>query len=534
MKKIILLILLLSETVLAQSQVLPVGDLELDGLMRSRQLIGTFDSAPSFTVRPLYFKMQPYQEADSADTFSKSIQNIVFGKRILSAKSNAVFLGLLPGSLKIKYNSAAPYGWNDEGMIPAKGLQTEFSTGVAFTSRWTDIRLQPQFVYAGNPQFRFSNSYGDATNGTFTKVFAGQSFLKLKLGPVSAGLSTANLWWGPGQYSSLLLSNNAPGFAHLTIHTNKPIHTTIGSFEFQLIGGKLNEDSADGRLYENFHLKPAVLTEDWRYLNAMVLSYQPSFFKGFTIGLTRAFQIYHTELYKEGGTFFRKYLPVFSALFKNSVGGVAEDTIPRDQQISLFARWVFPKAHTEFYVEYGYNDHSANTRDFIIDPTHSAAYIAGGKTLVPLRNKNRWIEINGELTHMAQSVNYIVRNAGNWYLHGSAVQGMTNDKQILGAGSGEGNNVQTLTISRLDGLDKLGLTLQRIQHDPMALGGSFGNLGLRSFEWTDFSVGLLYRKKIKQLMLHADAQWVTANNYAWTEGDKQTNFYASIHLYYLW
>jgi hypothetical protein len=519
---------------MAHSQVLPVGDLELDGLMRSRQLMGRFDSSLSFTVRPLNFPLQADLGTDSSDIVSKSMRSILFGKSILPFKSATTFLGVLPASVKLKYNSTMPYGWNDEGMIPAKGLQTELSLGIAFTSKWADIRLQPQWVYAGNPQFPFSSSYGAPTNGRFSKLFAGQSFVKLKLGPLSAGISSANLWWGPGQYSALLLSNNAPGFTHLTIQTSKPIRTPIGSFEFQLVGGKLNEDSADGRLYENFHLKPAVLTDDWRYLNAIVLSYQPSFFKGFTLGLTRAFQIYHNEVRKEGRSFFRQYLPVFSSLFKNSLGGAAEDSIPRDQQLSLFARWVFPKAHTEFYVEYGYNDHSANTRDFILDPTHSAAYITGGKTLIPLNKKNRWIEINGELTHMAQSVNYVVRNAGNWYLHGSVLQGMTNEKQILGAGSGEGNNVQTLTISRLEGLNKLGLTLQRIQHDPMALVGNFGNLGLRPFEWTDFAVGFLYRKRIKQLMLNADIQWVTAHNYAWTEGNKQTNLYASIQLSYLW
>ncbi len=496
--------------------------------------MGVYDSSISFTIKPLFFSRE-YTLGKNKDKDSlELLQSLIFGKQILPTLRESSYFGLLPASIKIKFNSTTPYGWNDEGMIPAKGLQTELSVGVAYTSKWLDIRFQPQFVYAGNPQFPFSNSYGAKTNGVFTKVFAGQSFLKFNIGPVSVGASSSNLWWGPGQYSALLLSNNAPGFAHLTINSNKPILTPIGNFEFQVVGGKLNEDSADGRLYENFHLKPATLTDDWRYLNAMVLSYQPSFFKNFTIGFTRAFQIYHTDLVKQGQGFFKKYLPVFSGLFKKDVGGTAEDTIPRDQQLSLFLRWVFPKSHTEFYFEYGYNDHSYNTRDFIIDPTHSSAYIVGGKTLIPLHKKNRWLEINGELTQMAQSVNYVVRNAGNWYLHGSVLQGMTNEKQILGAGSGEGNNVQTITVSRLEGMNKIGITIQRIQNDPKALAGTLGNLLLRPFAWTDFSVGVLYRKQISRLMLNMDAQLVNSSNYAWVEGNSKTNFYSSIHLIYLW
>ncbi|WP_404877454.1 capsule assembly Wzi family protein, partial [Klebsiella pneumoniae] len=61
---------------------------------------------------------------------------------------------------------------------------------------------------------------------------------------LSVGISSENLWWGPGIYNSLLMSNNAPGFWHLTFNSRKPLKTPIGDFEWQLIGGKLVEDTS--------------------------------------------------------------------------------------------------------------------------------------------------------------------------------------------------------------------------------------------------------------------------------------------------
>ena len=53
------------------------------------------------------------------------------------------------------------------------------------------------------------------------------------------GVSTENLWWGPGVRNSLIMSNNAPGFGHISFNTTAPVLTKIGSFEWQLISGVL-------------------------------------------------------------------------------------------------------------------------------------------------------------------------------------------------------------------------------------------------------------------------------------------------------
>ncbi|WP_163277304.1 capsule assembly Wzi family protein, partial [Enterobacter hormaechei] len=87
--------------------------------------------------------------------------------------------------------------------------------------------------------------YGAAIyNQNIQRIRAGQSSFRLNYKVLSVGISSENLWWGPGIYNSLLMSNNAPGFWHLTFNSRKPLKTPIGDFEWQLIGGKLVEDTS--------------------------------------------------------------------------------------------------------------------------------------------------------------------------------------------------------------------------------------------------------------------------------------------------
>lgn len=518
-----------------RSQTIPVGQLDLDHSLRTLQLTGAFDRAYSFAARPFY---QPSTgrnkentvESDTIDPVKRIDANTFFSSRKYVYNNGKITLALQPVTFVTKFNSHNPYGWNDEGMIAAKGLQTQFSAGVFARMGPVSVQLQPQFVYAANPQFDTSASFGSRSTGAYQKIFAGQSSVRLNVGALSAGYSSENIWWGPGQFSSLLMSNNAPGFMHFTLNTTRPVKTPIGSFEFQIIGGRLDEDSSANRPWENRHLKRQPLSEDWRYINGIVLSYQPSFMPDLFVGLTRSFQLYHTDFVLQP-SFIEQYLPVFTALFKNSTEN--EDIKGRDQTISIFSRMVFPRSHAEVYFEYGWNDHSANARDFLGDPEHSAAYLLGGKKLVPL-NKARWLEFSGEITQMAQGPDYVVRNAGNWYEHSKVLQGLTHQNQILGAGSGMGNNVQTLTANWIDGIKKMGLIFQRIQHDPSALAGTPPNILLREKQWTETAIGIQTRWDFGKFLASADVQYTWSKNYAWEPDKNAGNLYALLKIAYSW
>ncbi len=481
--------------VLSNAQTVPVGQWGGDELLRVKQLTGQLDAAQSLTARPFFNAALP-------DT-----------------------LAILPASIAVKFNSHHPYGWNDAGMIMAKGLQTAVSAGVYAKAGPISVQLMPEFYYAANPAYATTAGYGSNSGKSFQKFYPGQSSIRLHLGPVSVGASTENLWWGPGQFSSIMMSNNAPGFQHLSFNTTRPLKTPIGSFEWQLIVGKLNEDTSAA--FENAYMKPFNPRNNWRYLNGIVLTYQPKFLPNFFLGVTRSEHLYESDLNRKSG-FIKKYLPVFVG--SSPSANADASSVPSDGSFSFFGRWILPKHRAEFYLEYGYNDFKQNLRDFSVNANHSSAYIAGFKKIVGLKN-NQLLDISGEITQMAQTTGYVVRNAGNWYVHGGVSQGFTHQNQILGAGSGFGNNVQTLQLKKIHGQQQIGIKLQRIQQDPKGFGGSVNSLGMREFQWNDLSLGFLGQQKFKHFLLSGELQFVNSKNYGWEKGN-QFNLYSYIRCSY--
>ena len=195
-------------------------------------------------------------------------------------------------------------------------------------------------------------------------------------------------------------------------------------------------------------------------------------------------------------------------------------------------RYLFPKSHAEFYWEYGWNDHKYNLRDLTLDVQHASAYIVGFKKLYPFA-KGAWVDMGVEFTHMAQSTNYLVRNAGNWYFNAQDLQGYTNGNQIMGAGSGFGNNVQTISTNWWKKKNKIGLKFQRIQHDPKGHRGTLNGLGLRAVQWNDIAIGLNGQYFYKRFLLNTELQLVDSRNYVWEQDNNKKNFYMLLNLTYL-
>jgi hypothetical protein len=401
-------------------------------------------------------------------------------------------------------------------MIAAKGYQALISGGVYASYGALEIQLAPELVYASNPAYRSNGLYGSNAGGEYQKIFPGQSGIRVNAGPVSFGLSTQNLWWGPGRYSSLLMSNNAPGFGHVFFSSRKPVKTPIGHFEWQLIGGKLVSDEV--RPYENQSLKPNTVNNDWRYLSAMVITYQPKWTPGLFLGFTRAIQTYNEDNRVSTAGFVNRYIPVIGLAFqKKNVAG--EDSMRRDQLASFFLRWLFKKAKAEFYLEYGYNDYGLNFRDYLLGPSHSAAYITGFKKIIPLKD-DAYLDAGIEITQMSQTPDYLVRNAGNWYTHGQILQGYTNYNQIMGAGAGFGSNVQDVNLTWVKGTKQLGILLERVDRDPV----------FHTNKWIDMSIGFLPQYQYKNMVFSGIIQFIKSHQYAWETGVNVFNLHTKIQV----
>jgi len=467
-----------------QAQTVPVGTPVLEEYFRNQQLLGNLDQSVSFCARPL-FPGKSFQTDNPFDPDSSLLK----GRKskfdgILRFDKNRGRIQILPVQWLVQYNTHHPFSLNDGAMIPARGLQTIASAGFYAQYGPLSIQFRPEVLYAENRDYEgFPEAHSDAVwkayygiynlidlpekfgEGAYQKVLWGQSSARLTVGPVSFGLSNENLWWGPGMRNSLMMSNNASGFKHITLNTVKPIKTPIGYFEGQLIGGRLDSSGFYPPVLERNNIGATYIKakpNDWRYLNGLMLSYQPRWVPGLFLGATRVFQTYRGDM----GNTLNDYLPVIIPMTKKQLGEQEEDSKLRDQIASLFARWVWKEAHAEIYFEYGREDHAWDAIDVFLEPEHSRAYLLGFRKMIPLKKyPGHAILISLEDTHMQSSYSGGTRNPGSWYLHSQLIHGYTHVGQLLGAGIGPGSNMQTLEVSWVHGLQVAGCRLERYVHN---------------------------------------------------------------------
>jgi hypothetical protein len=477
-----------------QAQQIIIGSSEEDSL-RAAQLAGQHDLNVSFAVRPLELK--------PAETSWKK-----------------VVVKALSLTLITQFNSQRPFGWNDGAMIQARGLQVMGRAGLYARYGIVELQAAPEWVYAANKSYDTSVNWGSNAGGVYKKFFPGQSSIGIRLGAVSMGVSTQNLWWGPGQRSSLLMSNNAPGFLHVYIRSNRPAKTPIGTFEWQLIGARLDSDS--NRPYENFHLKTAreSYPSTWRYQSAFVISYQPKWIPGLFVGMTRTLQRYQQDIGLAGGNWLKRYVPVLTKAFqkKNEPTDDAENT---DQLASFFFRWVMPKSGWELYGEWGYNDYKQNIRDYSMDATHSAAYILGANKL--FQTGKSQIVVGVETLKQSETPSSLLRGAGNWYVHGGD-NGYTHLNQILGAGVGYGADLQSawIKISNTASDFSFKIFTERIQRDP----NNFQNM------WIDMIWQVEPIWKSRHLSITSSINYIRSKNYLWKKNRDVSNWQARLSFYY--
>ena len=483
-----------SPSVFAQS--IPVGFQPFEDYYRRKQLNGELDSTLSFTIRPVAPAFIQKGRRNEPDTLLNP------GKTIYQSASGKSSILLLPFSWQQRYNGNPSYSRNDGLMIPAKGYQSYLSAGFFARSGLLSIQIKPEYVFAENGKFREYRSYYGAAdlpvrfgNDPYSRLSWGQSSIRLNFDPLSIGISNENLWWGPGMQNSILMSNTAAGFKHLTLNTTRPLRTPIGSLEAQIISGRL-----EGSGYTTG------LPDDWRYLSGMVFSYQPRWVPGLFLGMTRSFQMYHEDM--DGS--FGDYFPILQAFQKKNTN---EDAKRRDQLTSVFARWLLAKSRAEVYFEYGLNDHSYNTRDFLMSPEHSRAYTIGMNKLIPFKGrKDEFIQIGAELTHMEQAIDRTLRDAGEWYTHHQVIHGYTNRGEVLGAGIGPGGNMQSVHVSWVKALNRIGLQLERYEHN-----GDLANV-YGYGPWIDLSAAAVASRTYKKFIFNAKLQAIESVNYQWLSG----------------
>jgi hypothetical protein len=157
-----------------------------------------------------------------------------------------------------------------------------------------------------------------------------------------------------------------------------------------------------------------------------------------------------------------------------------------------------------------------------MSPFHSASYLAGYKKLFRLSN-DRWLDLSGEIVQTEQSPDFLVRSAGNWYVH-TPSSNYSHYGQVLGSGIGFGANAQMGSALIRKGFDYWGLVVERVQRDPNVF----------AQRWTDLGAGLRFRKSWGSFFVQGKCMGIQSVNYGWIEDKQQFNVMANLSLNYHW
>ncbi len=507
------------------AQEIAFGNQVIDEFLRRKSIIVKEDSKTGWMLR----------------TSSSKLEDIFYPLDSTSEKRRRFDYKILPLYFTTRIDGKRPYVGGEYGLIPARGAQSFLSTGIQARVSILNIQFQPELVAAKNLAFPgFPDTFSSGTiaarflfwnvgdsperfgNRTYIKSFWGQSSISLRKGAFELGAGTKNFWWGPGQWNSLIFSNNAPGFPNISLNTTKPAKTFLGRFEGQVLIGRLEPSGFPGSQLEDLNsrfFKP--LNPDWRYINAFMLSYSPKWIPNLSLGMARSF-LQYGEFVKPT---FSGLLPMFEPFQKEKFfeGGACYfcgyDTPENDksQQASAFGRYIFIKGQGEIYFQFGRRDHAFNWREFTLNPEHARAYQFGFIKIVDLPGTSRLLQIRGEITHQQESVNrYLRYDLGggiSWHTHGDK-RGFSHLGQTLGVGIGTGSNVQTLEVSLVEDWNKWGILFERLENNQDFYYRAFGQQSERK-PWIDWSTALLWNSSWKDLFFSAKVQGVYARNYQW-------------------
>ena len=544
----------------AKAQTISMDQLPIEDALRRLQLMGKIESDISFMSRPL----QP-TKIGAWDSALKWLDPVYFkkglhpiGKKFLG---NTFYATILPIQITGQYVTEHPFQELDGPMVASSGRQTYISGGVYLKLGPLTIQYQPQFVWAENknyrgtlqtPNYNYPDSYSYdhyKNNLVFNEIFdapflknnlLGNSSIRLNAGPVSVGVSSENLTWGPSIMNPLIMSSHPAGFMHLSFNSRRPWRTKIGSFEWQWVAAYLEEINPAYRgLAENYWgYGKGQSKDEKRYFNGAMLTYQPKWIKGLSMGLTRIVQEPELLLLDYSGNSNGTMIPEWNLIFKNAsrasdvkqfsnwlTGSVEDNT---DQYAGAFLRWVWEPAHAEFYTEWSRNDAFYNLRDFIQDPEHSRAYTYGFRKLFNYNEQQplKYWQFMSEYTRIQQASSFPVRSAGTWYVHGGYRPfGYNYLGQNLGAPIGSGGNYFMMRLSKFEGMKQLGIQLESTTKNADDYEGSamaFQNAS--KTKWVDMGFRVMYDYPYKHFLLSASLIGKRSFNYNFSQPTTASGF----------
>jgi hypothetical protein len=321
------------------------------------------------------------------------------------------------------------------------------------------LRLEPVAFWAKNraftlmgaalpDSFRFHDPESPGTidlperfgEGAYARLDPGESTLRLDLGGLAVGASTAAQQWGPSEDLPLLLGTNAGGFPHLFLGSAHPLGVGIGQLHGRVVWGSLAQSD----------YSPMQGHGSRRFMTGAVAVFTPRGLDGLELGVARFF---HTA-WPDDGLSFSDFLEPFQAIFKSNLpqqdstppAGTDDRSSSDNQLASLYARLVLPRSGFEAWAEFAKEDHNWDLQDFFLNPESSSAYTLGAR--------KAWVQRGGLLSLRAELLESqpgnlaLVRNQVRFYRHSLQRQGHTLRGQVLGSPAAYGGAGSVLLLER--------------------------------------------------------------------------------------
>lgn len=479
-----------------------------------------------------------FQQIAGRDSSTASYTILPIASEVSGKMGGFSTLRILPVEMEASSTTSFRQGYNFGNRVPGVGMSTWATAGIYFDDGRVSIQLRPEFVTSELDSFQtfpgdrnpdneifFWRTYFDRVLNVMDapehlgyrpvqNVLPGQSFIRFHAGPISLGLSTENLWWGPGIRNSLLMTNNASGFLHGSIATRRPLETPIGRIEANMIIGKLEDSGLEPRnidtegLSRFFFRKRA---DDHRVLMGSVLAWQPRWTPGLTLGMIVTDMAYSRSLQT-----WHDYLPLFKP-HQRQPFGVVGNPFRRglyDRRASYYFRYAQPESGVEVYGEYGREEMATSAADFLEIPEHTRAYVIGAQKQLPFYF-GLDVLIHAEMTQTEFTATRSFRPSPSWYTHHVIRHGYTHKGQILGSGVGPGGSSQFLNVALMNGRQKLGFFVERQVHNNDYFYSVFNTIFQR--HWVDLAGGMDLMISWKVISLFAEMRAVRAYNYQYQE-----------------
>ena len=531
----------------SNSQTINLNEAYLTDYLRTSQLLGNLKDNISFTLKPLDIGrngLEIDKEVFNTEEYAPTLLSFLKGKGKIK---------ILPLDYNIEFNSHHPYNRNNGSMIPNRGYQHIISAGIYAEIGPLSIQLKPEYLFSENKDFE---GFGEGPNGHYSDIWSkryklwnkidmperfgekqhnktliGQSSIRLNYKGISFGISNENIWWGPSIRNSIMMSNQARGFKHITLNTIRPLKTKIGNFEWQVISGRLESSGynpppppSSGPKFFVPKINQLGETNDWRYLQGYSITYSPKWVSGLSIGFMRWVQMY-SALIRGKYTWMNgspTWFPAFQNLFRKN-DSFENYEAQTNQAAGLFLRWLWKDSKAEIYAEFHHNDSKQNLRDLLLDSDHSRAVTIGIQKVFEIKNDNYLF--SWEWTQMEQTASRLIRNAGSWYEHAWTYDGYTNKGEVLGAGIGPGSNSHYFALNRIRNKEKAGIAFEIIDQDNDFYHEAFSSAQDPRRYWKDFNLHINFSKKYKEFWLSSNLMYSRSLNYQWDLDDTETEYY---------